>query len=356
MATRRKIKRHSRKAGLAPGTLLHIGERKLEAARVTVINYDEGSLEEATVDRVAECYQFKTTPGVSWISVEGLHDTALIEELGKHFGIHALTLEDILNTGQRPKCEDMENYVFVVLKMLHFDHESQTVLSEQVGIVLGSGYVLSFQESGQDVFGPIRSRLIKAKGRIRKMGSDYLVYSLLDAIVDSYFGILEELGEKIEALEETLVSEPTRETLEQIHHLKKELVFLRRSFWPLREVVSGMERSESSLIKEATGVYLRDVYDHAIQIMDTVESYRDMVSGMLDIYLSSISNRTNAVMKVLTIIATIFIPLTFVAGVYGMNFKYMPELEWKWGYLVVWMVMAIISLGMLIYFKRKRWL
>ena len=179
---------------------------------------------------------------------------------------------------------------------------------------------------------------------------------MLDAIVDSYFGILEELGEKIEALEETLVSEPTRETLEQIHHLKKELVFLRRSFWPLREVVSGMERSESSLIKEATGVYLRDVYDHAIQIMDTVESYRDMVSGMLDIYLSSISNRTNAVMKVLTIIGTIFIPLTFVAGVYGMNFKYMPELEWKWGYLVVWMVMAIISLGMLIYFKRKRWL
>ena len=356
MAANRKTKRHSRKAGLAPGTLVHIGERMLETARITVIDYDENSFQEKQVNDVEECFQFKTTPTVSWINVDGLHDISIIEEIGKHFDIHSLILEDILNTNQRPKFEDTEKYIYVVLKMLRFDEQSRTILSEQVSIVLSSNYVISFQENIGDVFEPIRERIRNAKGRVRKMGSDYLMYTLLDAIVDSYFSILEKLGEKIENMEEELIGDPSEKTLKQIHNLKREMVYLRKSVWPLRELISSMERSESAFIKETTSVYLRDVYDHTIQVIDTVETFRDMVSGMLDIYLSSISNRMNAVMKVLTIIATIFIPLTFVAGIYGMNFKYMPELEWKWGYLSVWIVMVIIGICMLIYFRRKKWL
>jgi magnesium transporter len=356
MVTNRKTKRHSRKTGLAPGTLVHIGERKLETARVTVIDYDENSFQEKQVDNVEECFQFKTTPTVSWINIDGLHDTSIIERIGKHFEIHPLVLEDILSTGQRPKFEDMEKNIYVVLKMLRFDDPSQTILSEQVSIMVASNCVVSFQENIGDVFEPIRKRIRNAKGRIRKMGSDYLMYALLDTIVDNYFGILEKLGDKIESLEENLVGDTTEKTLKQIHHLKREMVFLRKSVWPLRELISGIQRSESSFIKETTNVYLRDVYDHTIQVIDTVESFRDMVSGMLDIYLSNISNRMNAVMKVLTIIATIFIPLTFVAGIYGMNFKYMPELEWKWGYLTVLILMTIVGICMLIYFRRKKWL
>ena len=356
MAINRKIKRHSEKAGLAPGTLVHIGEKKTEKVRITLIDYNEQDFQERTVDNIEECFPFKGTPSVTWINIDGLHQIETIEKIGRHFDIHSLILEDILNTGQRPKFEDMEKYLFIVLKMLRFDDQSQVILSEQVSIVLSSNYVISFQENIGDVFEPIRDRIRNAKGRVRKMGSDYLMYALLDAIVDSYFGILEKLGEKIESLEEELVGNPTEKTLNQIHHLKREMVSLRKSVWPLRELISGMERSESTFIKETTDVYLRDVYDHTIQVIDTVESFRDMVSGMLDIYLSSISNRMNAVMKVLTIIATMFIPLTFVAGIYGMNFKYMPELEWKWGYLTVWIVMVIIGICMLIYFRRKKWL
>jgi magnesium transporter len=240
--------------------------------------------------------------------------------------------------------------------MLSFDEETQSIESEQISLVLGENYVISFQERIGDVFEPIRERLRNAKGRIRKMGPDYLMYSLLDAVVDNYFVILEKLGDKIEVMEEELVGNPTEKTLQQIHYLKKEMIFLRRSVWPLRELISGMERSESPLIKETTDAYLRDLYDHTIQVIDTVESFRDMVSGMLDTYLSSISNRMNSVMKVLTIIATIFIPLTFVAGIYGMNFENMPELKWRLGYPAVWLIMIIIAGVMVIYFKRKKWL
>jgi len=350
------IKRHSKKAGLAPGTLVHIGERKTEAVRITYMDYDEQNIQEKQVASIEECFPFKSTPTVSWINIDGLHDVELMEKLGKEFELHPLILEDILNTGQRPKVEDFDKYIFVVLKMLSYNDEKQMVQSEQVSLVLGANYVISFQEAIGDVFEPIRERIRSAKGRIRKMGADYLMYALLDAVVDGYFAILEKLGERIESMEEELVSDPTQETLEQIHTLKKEMIFLRKSVWPLRELISGLERSESPLIKETTEVYLRDVYDHTIQVIDTVESFRDMVSGMLDIYLSSISNRMNAVMKVLTIIATIFIPLTFIAGVYGMNFRYMPELERHWGYPLVLLVMGIVAIVMLIYFRRKRWL
>jgi magnesium transporter len=288
--------------------------------------------------------------------VDGLHQVEILEKLGECYGLHPLVLEDILNTDQRPKTEDYGEYIYIVLKMLDYNDKSNEIEPEQMSLILGPNFVFSFQEREGDTFNPIRERIRNNKGRIRKMGADYLAYTLLDSIVDNYFIILEKLGEKIEFLEEKLVTRPTPETLQVIHYLKREMISFRKAVWPLREVVSGLERGEASLIKEATRIYLRDVYDHTIQTIDTIETYRDMVSGMLDIYLSSVSNRLNSVMKVLTIIATIFMPLTFLAGVYGMNFKYMPELEWRWGYPVTWLIMAGIGISMLIYFRKKRWL
>ena len=356
MLNNRRIKRHSRKAGLPPGTLVHIGEKKSEKVRITLIDYNEENVQERVLGKVEECFSFKDIPTVTWINIDGLHQVETIEKIGKHFKLHPLILEDILNTGQRPKCEDYENCLYIVLKMLTYNNERNSIRSEQVSLVLGQNYVISFQEEVGDVFEQIRDRIRNAKGRIRKMSADYLAYTLIDAIVDNYFLVLENIGEQVESIEEKLIAEPSDTIVRMIHALKRELIFLRKSVWPLRELVNSMEKKESSLINDSTGPYLRDVYDHTIQVIDTIESLRDMVSGMLDIYLSSISNRMNAVMKVLTMIATIFIPLTFVAGIYGMNFKYMPELEWKWGYFVVWAVMVIISICMLIFFRRKKWL
>ena len=253
---------------------------------------------------------------------------------GSATDFHPLVLEDILNTDQRPKMEEYGDYLYIVLKMLHDKGKGNQIEAEQVSLVLGPNFVFSFQESGGDVFDQIRERLRTGKGRLRKMGADYLAYTLVDAIVDYYFVILEKLGERIELLEEELVAHPRTETLKEIHTLKREMIFLRKAVWPLREVISGLQRGESPLVQKTTGIYLRDVYDHTIQVIDTIETFRDMLSGVLDIYLSSVSNRLNPVMKVLTIIATVFMPLTFLAGVYGMNFKYMPELEWRWGYPV----------------------
>ena len=356
MTKAKRNKRHSKKAGLPPGTLIHIGEKKADKVRITVIDYDEQHFQEKQVVNIEECFKFKATPTVTWINIDGLHQIDIIEKLGQHFELHPLILEDILNTGQRPKCEDYEKYIFIVLKMLTFDDENQVIQSEQVSLVLGSNLVISFQEAAGDVFEQIRDRIRNAKGRIRKMPADYLAYALIDAIVDNYFLILEKMGEQIESMEEELIAEPSDKIVHKIHALKRELIFLRKSVWPLRELISSLEKTESSLISDSTEPYLRDVYGHTIQVIDTVESFRDMVSGMLDIYLSSISNRMNAVMKVLTIIATIFIPLTFVAGIYGMNFKYMPELEWRWGYALVLLVMIAIAVVMLLYFRRKKWL
>ncbi len=356
MTIKRKAKKHSKKAGLPPGTLVHIGEKKTEKVRITLIDYTEQDFQERTVDNIEECFPFKETPSITWINIDGLHQIETIEKIGRHFELHPLILEDILNTGQRPKHEDYEKYLFTVLKMLSYRDENQCIQSEQVSLILGKNVVISFQEAVGDVFEQIRDRIRHAKGRIRKMSADYLAYALIDAIVDNYFVILERLGEQVEFIEEELITKPTEKTLQQIHGIKQELLFLRKSVWPLRELTSNLEKTESPLIMDATKPYLRDVYDHTIQIIDTVESFRDMVSGMLDIYLSSISNRMNAVMKVLTIIATIFIPLTFIAGIYGMNFKGMPELEWKWGYPIVLIVMAVVGITMLIYFKRKKWL
>jgi magnesium transporter len=353
---RKASERRSRKAGLPPGTLVYTGEQRVESVRITVIDYDEQHVQEKQVASIEECFPFSATPTVTWINVDGLHDVSVIEKLGKAFDLHPLIMEDILSTAQRPKFEDYEKNIFIVLRMLSFSDDHQMVETEQVSLIMGPNFVLSFQERVGDVFDFVRDRIRNAKGRVRKLGADFLAYSLVDAIVDSYFVILEKLGEKIEDLEEELVSDPDEKTVRRIHSLKREIITLRRSIWPLRELVNGLQRSESPLITKPTSVYLRDVYDHTIQIIDTIESFRDMVSGMLDIYLSSVSNRMNAVMKVLTIIATLFIPLTFIAGVYGMNFEYMPELKWRYGYAAIWAVMVLVASIMLLYFRKKKWL
>ena len=351
------IKKRSKKAGLPPGTLIHIGEKKVEEPKITIFDFDDQHFEERQMKVIEECFVFKDKPTVTWINVEGVHKVEIIEKLGECYGFHPLVLEDILNTDQRPKMEVYGDYIYIVLKMLYGGDTNSLIKAEQVSLILGKNFVISFQEGKEgDVFNPVRERIRSGKGLIRKMGADYLAYSLLDTIVDNYFLILEKLGEKIELLEEELVTHPTTKTLQEIQKFKNEMIFVRRAVWPLREVISGMGRKESPLIKETTEIYLRDVYDHTVQVMDTIEIYREMLSGMLDIYLSSVSNRLNSVMKVLTIIATIFMPLTFIAGIYGMNFKYMPELEWRWGYPAIWLFVFIIGISMLIYFRKKKWL
>jgi magnesium transporter len=351
----KSMKKTSRKPGLSPGTLVHVGERKVENVRIRTIEFDQDTLEEREFDTIEESLPYKKKGTVTWINIDGLHDLGVIEEIGRHFGLHPLVMEDILHTDQRPKMEDFEDYIFIVAKMLSFDQEKTELKAEQLSLVLGQDYVVTFQERVGDVFEPVRERLRKGKGRIRTMPPDYLAYALIDAVVDHYFIVLEKIGETVESLEEELVTNPTPTTLQTIHHLKRELILLRKSVWPLRELISELERGEAGLIQEKTTVFLRDVYDHTIQVIDTVETLRDMVSGMLDVYLSSVSNRMNEVMKVLTIIATIFIPITFIAGIYGMNFELMPELKWPWGYPLVWGVMVAIGMVMLIYFKNKKW-
>ncbi|MGB2629937.1 MAG: magnesium/cobalt transporter CorA, partial [Candidatus Omnitrophota bacterium] len=350
----RLIKKISETAGLAPGALVHVGKARTAKTRITIIDYDELQFQEKEAKTIEECFPFKDTPTVTWVNIDGVHELDIIEKIGKQFDLHPLTLEDIVNTGQRPKFEDFEKYVFVVLKMLYQEEGDDGITAEQVSLILGPNYVISFQEKEGDVFDPVRERLRQAKGRVRKMGADYLAYSLLDAVIDNYYKVLERIGDKIEGMEEDLVKNPTSDILRTIHGLKGDVVFLRKSVLPLREVINSLYRGEVALIGEATSIYLRDLYDHTIQVIDNVETFRDMVSGTLDIYLSSLSNRMNEasnrmneVMKVLTIFAALFIPLTFVAGVYGMNFKFMPELEWRYGYFMILGVMALIGISLL---------
>ena len=345
-----------RKAGLPPGTLLHIGEVKAGETKIRIIDYDAKEYRETEAKAIDDCFSYIDKDTVTWVNIDGLHEPRVIETLGNRLGVHPLVLEDVLHTGQRPKMEDFEGYLFVVLKMLQYDEKLNETIGEQISLIVGPNYVISFQEREGDIFNPIRDRIKNGKGRIRRAGADYLAYALLDTIVDHYFVILEALGEEIESLEEELVAHPTPGTLHTIHRLKGEMIFLRKSVWPLREVVNGLERGDSPLIAESTTIYLRDVYDHTIQVIETIETFRESVTGMLDIYLSSISNRMNEVMKVLTIIATIFIPLTFLAGIYGMNFEHMPELGWTSAYPLLLIAMATIGIIMVIYFKHRRWI
>jgi magnesium transporter len=353
---RKLIRRSSKKAGLPPGVLVHVGEKKVESPTITIFDYDGEHFQEREATTVDECLPFKDTPTVTWINISGIHDVEILRSLGDCYSIHPLVLEDILNTEQRPKLEDFETYLFIVAKMLYLERGTSQVRAEQVSIVVGPNFVISFQETEEDVFEGTRERIRSGRGRLRQRGADYLAYALLDAVVDGYFIILETIGDELEDIEDQLIEDPSGTILQTVYEMKRELIFLRKSVWPLREVLAVLSRQESELVKPETVAYVRDVYDHTIQVIDTIESFRDLVAGMHDTYLSSVSNRMNEVMKVLTIFATIFIPLTFIAGIYGMNFDWMPELRWHYSYPAVWLVMLAAGICMLVFFRRKRWL
>jgi magnesium transporter len=344
------------KIGLAPGTLVHVGEKKVEKVIIKVVAYNSEQIVEKELNSVEECMSFKDQPGTNlWINVDGLDRVEVIGKLGNYFNIHPLTLEDVLNTWQRPKMEDYESYIYTVLKMMLLDTEKEKIVLDQISIVIGPNYIISFMERGVDIFDPLKERLRNPASRLRKNGVDYLAYGLIDAVIDNYFLILEHFEEKIEELEDELVIHPTPETLKTIQKYKREMIILRKSIWPLRELISGLQKVESEIIGETTRIYLRDIYDHTIRVIDSIEDFREILSSMVDIYLSSVSNKMNDIMKVLTVIATIFIPLTFIAGVYGMNFEYMPELKLRWGYPAAIMFMTLVGTTMFTYFKKKRW-
>jgi len=352
----RLTQRRPTKAAQPPGTVEYVGKHKVDNVGITVLDYGPASCRESTPATLAELLPHRDSESVTWIDIDGLHDTALLQGLGAHYGFHPLVIEDVVNTHQRPKLEDYGDYLYIVVRMLSYDAEKRELGSDQVSLLLGNRYVFSLQESWGDVFDPVRERIRNGKGRIRNHGPDYLAYALLDAVVDNYFVILEQLGEEIEDLESLLVEDPRPEQQQAVHQLKREMILLRKSVWPLREVLSGLERTESELLQAGTRVFVRDVYDHAVQVIDVVESFRDMLSGLQDLYLTSISNKMNEVMKVLTIIGTIFIPITFLAGVYGMNFAHLPELGWRWGYAGFWAVSLAVGGVMLSFFRRRKWL
>ena len=347
--------KRSYKAGLPPGSLVHIGENKSKETKISIFSFDEHNVEEKKSVLAEDCFVFKEKENTTWIDIEGIEEIRVLEKLGNCFGIHPLALEDILNTEQRPKLENFEENIYIVLKMLSL--QDKCIITEQVSLILGQNFIISFQEGIEgDVFNPLRERLRTNKGNIRKVGADYIAYALIDAIIDNYFLILEYLGDKIGQIEDEVIQKPSLKTIKEMHGLKREILILRKSVWPLREVINNLQRSESILIKDSTKIYLRDVYDHTIQVIDTLETFRDMLSSMLEIYLSSTNNKINEAMRTLTIIATIFMPPTFIAGIYGMNFKYMPELDWHWGYPIALFLMIVTTISMLIYFRKKRWI
>lgn len=350
------IRKISKKTGLPPGSLIHIGEKSKRRVNVSIIDYNEHQCREIKVKDISECKPFKNLPTITWINIDGVHQIDIIEEIGKQYNLHPLLLEDILNTEHRPKAEDYDNYIFFTFKMMSYDDAKHEIASEQVSIVFGQNYVISCQETPEDIFEPVRNRIRLGKGKLRRRGGDYLVYVLIDTVVDNYFEIFEHIDNQIEFLEETVLLNPTDASLQTIQKLKKNLIILRKSITPLREAVGYLEKGESNLIDPRTTQYIRDVYDHIIHILDTIDTYRDILSSLMDSFLSSLSNKMNQIMKVLTIIATIFIPLTFIVGIYGMNFQYMPELGWKWAYPTVWGVIVIIFLGMLVFFRRSKWI
>ncbi len=357
----RLMKKHSIARGLEPGEVIFIGKRKIDKPIIRIIDYNQSEIEDFRVESVDDCIPYKDKPTITWINIDGLHDVSVIEKIGHFFGIHPLLMEDIANTGQRPKLELSDESIFLTLKMLYLDEDQNHIISEQFSFLFGERYVVSFQERVGDVFESVRKRLKKSVPRTKFMTSDYLAYALVDAIVDNYFVSLENIATQIELIEETVLENPKPADLTMIHDLKRQLVLMRKATWPLREVIGGLERSETPLIQAGTKAYLRDLYEHTIQIIDTIETFRDMVSGLLDIYLSSLSNRMNEVMKVLTIIATIFIPLGFLAGVYGMNFDTsspfnLPELSMRYGYILFWVLVLVTGCGLFFFFKKKKWI
>lgn len=349
-------RRRSGKSGLPPGALVHVGTEHSKPPVISIFDYSEQELKEfyhASIEEIEHCNARET---VTWINVDGVHDAALIGKIGEIFGLHSLIIEDILNTEQRPKKDDMGGYLHLSLKMLYLDPKRENIIVEHVSLVVGNTYVISFQEGGEDVFQAVRERLRGGKGRLRKRGADYLAYALVDSIVDNYFPVLEFFGDRLEHLEEDLVNRPSPQVLKELYHVKRALLQIRRAVWPIRDIVGSLSKLETNLITDATDLYLRDLYHHVIELIDILENYREIQSGMLDIYLSSLSNRMNSIMQFLAIITTIFMPLTFIAGVYGMNFKHMPELNSQWGYPLTLIGMGVVVLGMVGWFRKKRWI
>ncbi len=344
------------KSGLPPGSLVHVGEVHKHKHKISVINYNKSTLEKHTVKSIAKLLSYKTTDTITWVIVDGLKDVGIIDDIGQHFDIHALVLEDILNTHQRPKFEEFDDYLFIVLKAIALGSEDFNVDYEQISLLVLNNFVFTFREKPDEIFDPILNRLDNDKSQIRNLGADYLAYIIMDTIVDEYFALQDAFDEQIESVEDDLLINPSVQTLSKIQKFKRELIFLRRTVSPLRELLAAIQRSESPLLDVKTRRYFGDIYDHAIRIIEALESYRDLIAGMLDIYLSSVSNKMNETMKVLTIFASIFIPLTFIAGVYGMNFDYMPELKWRWSYPVLWLVFIGVSVFLLRFFKKKKWL
>jgi len=351
----RKFSRPAHTIGHPPGTLKPKPDTPVQGITVDVIAYDESSFKEQKFSRVEDYFPLADRALCSWVDIDGVHDTAALESLGKYYELHPLLLEDIANAVQRSKVEQYGGKTYIVVRLLDFDLKSEEIESTQVSLVLTDNTLITLQERASSVFDQVRQRIRSGRPRIRSLGVTYLTYSLLDAVVDRYFILLEKLGEHMEDLEDTLLVEPSQETLRAIHRLKRELIYLRKSVWPLREAINTMLRDEDLPFHDQMRLYLRDLYDHTVQVMETIESYRDLNAGMLETYLSMVSNRMNEVMKTLTVIATLFIPLTFVVGLYGMNFEYMPELHWRWGYPALWALMVLVAIAMLRYFKRKRW-
>lgn len=346
----------SEKSGLPPGSLVHVGEVHAHEHKISVVNYNKSTLKKHTVKSIDELLLYKTTDTITWVIVDGLKDVSIIDAIGQYFDIHPLVLEDILNTHQRPKFEEFNDYLYVVIKAISLGNEEFNVDYEQISLLILNNFVFTFMEKPDALFDPILNRLDNDKSQIRNLGADYLAYIIMDTVVDEYFALQDAFDELIEAVEDKLLSDPSSETLATIQKIKRELIFLRRTVSPLRELLAAIQRSESPLINEKTRRYFGDIYDHAIRITEAIESYRDLIAGMLDIYLSSVSNKMNETMKVLTVFASIFIPLTFIAGVYGMNFEYMPELKWRWGYPVLWVFFISVSVFLLRFFKKKKWL
>lgn len=345
------------KAGQPPGTAVYTGEKKIAVPRITSISYNNQDFHKTISTQLDECLAAQITAGTTWINIEGLHNVELIKQVAKQYNLHPLTLEDILNVDQRAKVEEFDGYLFVTLKALLWNDEQHTYSGEQFSLVFGKNFLLSFQEGGNTFLAALQDRLCSAPGqRMREHGPDYLAYRLIDTVIDQYFVVLENIGSKIEDVEELIISAPAPENARILYRLKRQMLSLRKAIWPVREATNHLLQADSGLVTPFTMVYLRDVYDHVAQAIDTVETFRDMLAGMLDVYLSSLTNRMNEIMKVLTIIATIFIPITFIASFYGMNFVNMPELHWRWGYPAVIGLMLVITVWMLCFFRRKKWL
>jgi magnesium transporter len=347
----------SEKSGLPPGSLIHVGDVLQPVSRISVMDFGTDHLQEPQIVSIDELEHYKKTDSITWVMIEGLADVNIIERIGQLFGIHQLVLEDILNTHQRARFEEFDDHLYIVLKCLLPETGNFDVRYEQVSLLVLDNFVFTFKEKQDELFFPLQQRVRNPKSRLRSMGTDYLTYAILDIIVDQNFVLIDSLDDVISELEDQLLlAEPDSETLNTIQKLKREVISIRRHISPLRELIAGMLRSESPLINDKTHIYLRDVYDHSIRVIESIESYREILTGLLDIYISNISNKMNEVMKVLTVFASIFIPLTFLAGIYGMNFEYMPELKWKWAYPVLGLAFILIPLLLIVYFKRRKWL